>query len=57
MNGQLQERLEGRVMKTFHKNRVEYMKYYETLIFPLRQIGDGSNGFKGKLRNVICEQQ
>ena len=57
VNGQLQERLESRVMKAFHNDRVEYMRYHETLIFPLRQIGDGSNGFKGKLRNVICEQQ
>lgn len=58
VNGKLQERLEGRTMKVYRKEykRMEYMTYQETLIFPLKQIGDNLNGFKGKLRNLTCEQ-
>ena len=58
VNGKLQERLEGRTMKVYRKEykRMEYMTYQETLIFPLEQIGDKLNGFKGKLRNLTCEQ-
>lgn len=58
VNGKLQERLEGRTMKVYRKEhkRMEYMTYQETLIFPLQQIGDKLNGFKGQLRNLTCEQ-
>ena len=57
VNGKLQERLEGRKMKVYRKEykRMEYMPIQETLIFPLRCIGDSLNGFKGALRNVKCE--
>ena len=56
VNGRLQERLEGRKMKVYNAKSggMEYMAYQETLIFPLRQIGDIRNGFQGKIRNVKC---
>lgn len=59
VNGKLQERLEGRKKKVYREQfkRMEYMSYLETLIFPLRQIGDSVNGFKGKLRDVNCSQK
>lgn len=59
VNGKLQERLEGRKMKVYRKQykRMEYMPYQETLIFPLRQIGDPLNGFKGEIRDVYCRQR
>lgn len=59
VNGKLQERLEGRKKKVYRKQfkRMEYMSYMETLVFPLRQIGDPVNGFKGKLRDVNCRQK
>ena len=58
VNGKLQERLEGRTKKVYCQQykRMEYMEYQETLIFPLQQIGDGLNGFKGKIKNVVCKQ-
>lgn len=58
VNGKLEERLEGRIMKVYRKqyNRMEYMKYQETLIFPLKYIGDKLNGFKGKIKDVKCTQ-
>jgi len=58
VNGKLQERLEGRTKKVYRQQykRMEYMEYQETLIFPLQQIGDGLNGFKGKIKNVVCKQ-
>lgn len=59
VNGQLQERLEGRTMKAYRKeyDRMQYMPYLETLVFPLHRIGDSRNGFKGKLRDVHCMQK
>lgn len=59
VNDKLQERLEGRKMKVFCEKykRMDYMAYQETLIFPLRHIGDSLNGFKGKIQDVICEQK
>lgn len=59
INGQLQERLEGRTMKAYRKeyDRMQYMPYLETLVFPLHRIGDVRNGFKGKLRDVHCMQK
>ena len=59
VNGQLQERLEGRIMKAYNKqhNRMDHMRYHETLIFPMQQIGDQLNGFKGKIKNLICDQK
>lgn len=56
VNGKLQERLEGRKMKVYDAKykRMDYMPYQETLIFPLHQIGDLLNGFKGKIQDVTC---
>ena len=58
VNGKLQERLEGRTKKVYRRQykRMEYMEYQETLIFPLQYIGDALNGFKGKVKNVVCRQ-
>ena len=55
VDGQLVQRLEGRYKKVYntqHK-RMDYMSYQETLIFPLQQIGDVLNGFKGKIADVL----
>ena len=59
INGNLQERLEGRKTKVYYEKykRMDYMSYQETLIFPLRQIGNSLNGFKGKIQDIICEQK
>lgn len=59
INGKLQERLEGRKMKVYYEKykRMDYMPYQETLIFPLRQIGNPLNGFKGKIQDVTCRQK
>ena len=59
VNGKLQERLEGRKMKVYYEKykRMDYMPYQETLIFPLRQIGNLLNGFKGKIQDVTCVQK
>lgn len=59
VNGKLEERLEGRVGEVYNakwkrKDRIWYM---ETLVFPLRQIGDSMVGFKGKMKNVVCIPQ
>ena len=56
VDGQLQERLEGRVGEVFNtKNqRKDRIWYQETLIFPLKQLGDIHMGFKGKVKNLIC---
>lgn len=45
-------------MKVYRKqyNRMEYMKYQETLIFPLKYIGVKLNGGKGKIKDVKCTQ-
>ncbi len=58
IDGQRVERLQGRVSSHYnlqHK-RKNYMYIQETLVFPLEQIGDPINGFKGKLRGLRCEQ-
>lgn len=56
VNGELQERLEGRKKKVYNakSGHMEYMTYQETLIFPLQKIGDALNGFNGKLSDVKC---
>ena len=59
VNGKLEERLEGRVGEVYNakwkrKDRIWHM---ETLVFPLRQIGDSMMGFKGKMKNVVCIPQ
>lgn len=54
----LVERLEGRVHKHWndkHK-RLDAMYMQETLVFPLRHIGDPRNGFRGSLRGLRYEQ-
>ncbi len=57
VNGKLQERLEGRKMKVYDEKykRMDYMLYQETLIFPLRRIGDPLNGFKGMIQDVTAK--
>lgn len=56
VDGQLQERLEGRVGEVFNarSQRKDRIWYQETLIFPLKQLGDIHMGFKGKVKNLIC---
>lgn len=56
VNGQLKERLEGRVKEVFNEKwqRKDRFWYRETLIFPLKQLGDAKMGFKGKVRNLVC---
>lgn len=56
VNGQLQERLEGRVGEIYNekRNRKDRFWYQETLIFPLKQLGDTKMGFKGKVKNLVC---
>ncbi len=53
VNGRLQQRLEGqqRVVKD-NKGRESRMYIQQTLVFPLRQIGDQGNGFAGKIKNL-----
>ena len=59
VNGKLQERLEGRKKRVYNPkyNRLENMPIQETLIFPLKHIGDSINGFKGKLKNIKIVQE
>lgn len=56
INGELKERLQGRVRQVYNQKakRIDSCWYRETLIFPLKQIGDPHIGFKGKLKNVMC---
>lgn len=56
VNGQKQERLEGRIGEFYNlkAKRKDRMWYQETLIFPLQQIGDSQMGYKGRIKNVIC---
>ena len=58
INGAKSERLEGRIKQSYNYqyNRKDKMYVQETLVFPMQQIGDVRNGFKGKLRNVNCIQ-
>jgi hexosaminidase len=59
VNGQLQERLEGRKKRVYNPkyDRLESMPIQETLIFPLQHIGDEINGFKGKVKHVVVSQE
>lgn len=59
VNGKLQERLEGRRRRVHNPkyNRLENMPIQETLIFPLHQIGDQVNGFKGRIKDVLVNQE
>lgn len=54
INGEKAERLEGRIKQFYNYTykRKDKMYVQETLIFPMQQIGDARNGFKGKLRNI-----
>lgn len=58
VDGKLQERLEGRTMRVYNPKykSMDQMRYQETLVFPLQQIGDTLNGFQGKLKDVSCRQ-
>ena len=58
VDGKLQERLEGRTMRVYNPKykSMDEMRYQETLVFPLQQIGDTLNGFQGKLKDVSCRQ-
>ena len=57
VNGELKERLEGRVKRAYNERakRQDYIWMLETLIFPLETIGDENLGFSGKIRNVTCK--
>ena len=59
VNGKLQERLEGRKKRVYNPkyDRLENMPIQETLVFPLHQIGDSINGFKGKVKNIHIMQE
>ena len=59
INGKLQERLEGRKKRVYNPkyDRLENMPIQETLVFPLHQIGDSINGFKGKVKNIHIMQE
>jgi len=37
-------------------DRIDPFWYYQTLVFPLQQVGDKNIGFKGQVRNVKCGQ-
>lgn len=58
VNDRMVERLEGRTRACFSKkhNRKDYMRMQETLIFPLAEMGDKINGFKGEVRGLKVEQ-
>ncbi len=58
INGKQVERLEGRQQRHYnakHK-RLDAMYIQETLIFPLANIGDGRNGFRGSVTGLKVEQ-
>ena len=59
VNGKLQERLEGRKKRVYNPkyNRLESMPIQETLVFPLKQLGDPINGFKGQIKQVMVKQK
>lgn len=56
INGEKVERLEGRIKQFYNytHHRKDRMYVQETWVFPMQQIGDVRNGFKGKLRNINC---
>lgn len=57
IDGELKERLEGKIGQVYNRKaeRLDKILYRETLIFPLEQIGDSQQGFKGIIKNVRCE--
>lgn len=57
INGELKERLEGKIGQVYNKKaeRLDKIWYRETLIFPLEQLGNTEQGFKGSIRNLRCE--
>ena len=59
VNGKLQERLEGRKKRVYNPkwDRLESMPIQETLVFPLKQVGDPINGFKGQIKQVKVTQE
>ena len=59
VNGKLQERLEGRKKRVYNPkyDRLESMPIQETLVFPLKQMGSPTNGFKGQIKHVIVKQE
>lgn len=59
INGQKAERLEGRVGVYYNeaRNRKDKMYFQETLVFPMQQVGDLHNGFKGRLRGLKCQSE
>ena len=59
VNGKLQERLEGRKKRVYNPkwDRLESMPIQETLVFPLKQIGNPINGFKGQIKQVKVTQE
>ncbi len=58
VDGEKVERLEGRILPFYDEARRKKDQMYmqETLIFPMQQIGDTRNGFRGLLRNIRYEQ-
>lgn len=56
VDGVLKERLEGRTGMVYNKKSRRKTRTWcqETLVFPLKQLGDPHLGFKGKIRNVVC---
>ena len=59
VNGKLQERLEGRKKRVYNPkyDRLESMPIQETLVFPLKHIGDPINGFRGQIKHVKVVQE
>lgn len=59
VNGKLQQRLEAdKIESAVNKHGSHsYMYFQKTLFFPLQQIGDKNNGFKGKLRDLKITQK
>lgn len=58
VNGKFQERLEGRKSRHYNQkwNSFDHIHMQETLIFPLHQIGDPRNGFKGMVKDLKSVQ-
>lgn len=57
VDGKEIERLEGRKRRVYNPkyDRLEDMPIQQTLIFPLYQVGDRINGFKGKIKELRVE--
>lgn len=58
VDGIFRERLEGRKKRVYNPiyDRLEDMPIQQTLIFPLGTIGDETNGFHGKIKDLVVEQ-